>query len=165
MSFDDTIVTRIAVRRNQSLSFAGFGGFVAAGFATHFTLALFAGLEGWWPVVAFVGAAFLLLAGTVFAVMRTAGVREVITVTPEWIVVEFGRGRAERRIMLERYWARVECRAEDQGGVTLCSRGVALEVGRVLSGPERVALARRIRELVGPNARLRELDGRSPAAA
>lgn len=158
---DDSIVTRIAVRRNQSLSLAGFVGFVATGFAVHFALALFAGIQGWWPVVGFIVGAFFLLCGTVFAVMRAAGVREVLTVTPESIVVEFGRGRAEYRVELDRYWARIE-RSADRRRLVLRSRGVALEIGRTLSGPERDALARRLVELIGPRARL--TDAGAPSA-
>ncbi|MGH8426910.1 MAG: DUF2244 domain-containing protein [Gammaproteobacteria bacterium] len=162
---EDPIVTRIVVQRNQSLDFSGFTGFFALSFIPQFAFLLLAALAGWWPVVGFVGAVFLLLAGVLYGVMASALTREVITVTRRRLIVEYGRGRVEFRVELDRYWTRVERRKDEYGRLVLCSRGVALEVGSVLAAPERAALACRLAELVGPSTPAFETETRSAVAA
>jgi len=163
VSLDKSIVTRIVVRRNQSLGPAGLARFLAAGLILHLGVAALAGVAGWWPVVAFVGAAFLVLAGTVLGVMAAGAQREVITVRSGTVTIEYGRGRPEARVELERYWARVERGAEARSGLVLRSGGVQAEVGRALTESERSELHRRLAALVGPDAAV--TSGRERAVA
>ena len=57
----DPIITRIVIRRNQSLSWQGLGLFLAGGFALTLAIGLLAGIAaGWWPVAAYEGGVFTL---------------------------------------------------------------------------------------------------------
>jgi len=146
------MVTRIVVRRNQSLSPAGLVRFLAAGLMLHLAVAAFAGVAGWWPVVAFVGAAFVVLAASVLGVMAAGAEREVITVATDTVTVEYGRRRPEVSVRLNRHWARVECPEGPGSGLFLRSGPARAEFGRALTQVERAALARRLSALVGPGA-------------
>lgn len=150
MLSDDPILACIVVRRNQSLTVTGLAGFLLMGFALHFGLGLFAGLEGWWPVVAFVGGAFLAQAVAVFAVMSGALEREVITVRPDTITIEYGRRRPRVRMQMQRFGARVVYESGSPGRLYLQSRATVLELGSALSAAERRSLGRRLAELIGP---------------
>lgn len=151
MSSPEPIITRIVIQRNQSLSWKGLGAFVALGMVPYLAFALMAGMVGWWPVVGFVSAVFLVLTGTVLG-LTLGGVREVVTVRSRTVVVEYGRNRAESRIEMDRYWARVERRESPRPALVLRSRGCTAEIGRALGDEERKALERRVRGLIGPGA-------------
>lgn len=152
MTPDDSIITRIVVRRNHSLSLSGFAGFVAAGLSIHLALGVAAALAGWWPIVAFVGGAFLLSVGVIFGVRLAAESREVITVGERTVTVEYGRNRPQWRIDLERYWTRVESRRAPAPALVLCAGRTTAVVGQALTESERTLLARRLAHLVGPVA-------------
>ncbi len=124
---------------------------MALGMVPYLAFALMAGVAGWWPVVGFVSAVFLVLGGTVLG-LTLGGVREVVTIRPRTVVVEYGRNRAESRIEMDRYWARVERRGSPRPALVLRSRGCTAEIGRALGVEERKALERRVRGLVGPGA-------------
>ena len=158
MSSPEPIITRIVIQRNQSLSWRGLGMFMALGTVPYLAFALMAGVAGWWPVVGFVGAVFMVLAGTLLG-LTLGGVREVVTIRPSTVVVEYGRTRAESRVEMDRYWARVERRESPRPTLLLRSRGCAAEIGRALGDDERRALERRIRGLVGPGAAQPEREG------
>lgn len=147
----DPTITRIVIQRNQSLSWQGLGGFLVANLILYLVFAVGAAVAGWWPVVGFVLGAFLALVGTVLGLTLSQG-REVITVCAHTVVVEYGRHRAESRTEMDRYWARVERIESPRPALLLRSRGGAVEIGRALGDTDRKALARRLRELVGPGA-------------
>lgn len=114
---------------------------------------VFAGLQGWWPLLGFIGISYLLLLAGMLTVLNDGKSKEVITVTEDRIVVEFGKQWPDSRMELDRYWARVEMRQKDRRcELVLHSRGAEIEIGRPLSDPERGSLARRLRSIIGPNS-------------
>ncbi|MGH8226186.1 MAG: DUF2244 domain-containing protein [Gammaproteobacteria bacterium] len=152
MVSDEPIVTRIVIRRNQSLGRAGLiralvlGGVPAAAFTA---LAI---MEGWWPIVGYCGGAFLVLAAALYGVMLGARDREVVTISARRVIVECGRSHPQMRIEFDRYWTRIERREGRRPALVLRSHGVALEIAAALAEPQREALARRLAELIGPAA-------------
>ncbi len=148
----EPVVARFVVQRNQSLSAVELATVLSLGLVFHLALGVAAGLAGWWPVVGFVGAGFLLFAGAILVVMSASEAREVISIGERMVVVEYGRHRPDLRVELERYWARVRIREAPQPALVLCSRGVTAEIGGVLTPRERRELARRLGGLVGPSA-------------
>lgn len=152
VSSTDPIITRIVIRRNQSLSWQGLGLFLASGLALNLVFVLMAGLAaGWWPIVGYEVSVFLLL-GSILASLTVNRAREIVTVRTRTVTVEYGRRCAEMRVELDRYWARVEKCRMPRPALILRSRGVAVEIARALDEPAREALARRLGELLGPNA-------------
>lgn len=152
MSATDPIITRIVIRRNQSLSWKGLGMFLAGGLSLNLAFLFLAGLAaGWWPVVGFEASVFMLLAAVLTALAANRS-REVVTVRSRTVTVEFGRRRAEACIEMDRYWTRVESRSVPRPALVLRSRGMAVEIARALGSEAQSELAARLRELVGPGA-------------
>ncbi len=154
MSSPDPIITRIVIRRNQSLSWQGLGLILAGGLALNLAIGLAAGVAaGWWPVAAYEGGAFVLFA-VILASLTANRSREVVTVHERAVMVEYGRRRMEMRVEMDRYWARVEECSNPRPALIIRSRGVAVEIARALDEEARIALAARLRELLGPTARV-----------
>ncbi len=150
MISDEPIVTRIVIRRNQSLGRAGFIRALALAGAPAAAFAALAGMEGWWPIVGYSAGVFLVLAAVLYEVMLGARDREVLTVTARRVIVECGRNRPQMRVEFDRYWTRVERREGRRPALILRAHGTALEIAVALSGAQREALARRLAELIGP---------------
>lgn len=152
MSSTDPIITRIVIRRNQSLSWQGLGLFLAGGLVLNLAIALAAGVAaGWWPVAAFEGGAFVFYA-VILACLTANRAREIVTVHEHTVAIEYGRLRRETRVEMDRYWARVEGCRNPRPALIIRSRGVAVEIARALDEKARAALAARLRELIGPAA-------------
>jgi len=146
----DPIITRIVIRRNQSLSWQGLGLILAGGFVLTLAIGLLAGIEaGWWPVAAYEGGVFTLFA-LILSGLTANRAKEIVTVRERTVMVEYGRRRAEMRIEMDRYWARVEECRSPRPALIISSRGVAVEIARALDDNSRTALALRLRELLGP---------------
>ncbi len=146
----DPIITRIVIRRNQSLSWQGLGLILAGGFALTLAIGLLAGIEaGWWPVAAYEGGVFTLFA-LILSGLTASRAKEIVSVRERTVTVEYGRRRAEMRIEMDRYWARVEECRSPRPALIIRSRGVAVEIARALDDKARNALAARLRELLGP---------------
>jgi len=154
---NDPILTRIVIRRNQSLSWRELRRFVMGGSIPSLVFVGFAIYAGWWPIVGFCVGAFILAVLLLCEVMAGGRDREVVSVTARRIVVESGRYRPQMRVELDRYWARVEARKGPPPALALVSRGACVEVGAALSEAQRKTLARRLAALVGPRARLDEV--------
>lgn len=152
MASEEPIVTRIVIRRNQSLGRTGFARTLMLAGAPSAVFVAFAAMEGWWPVTGYCTGVFLFLAAALYVVMAGARTQEVITVSTRHVIVECGRNRPRLRVEFDRYWTRVERREGRRPALVLRSHGVTLEIAAALAGPERRALARRLSELVGPAA-------------
>lgn len=159
MNPNDPILTRIVIRRNQSLSWRELRRFVMAGSIPSLVFVGFAIYAGWWPIVGFCVGAFVLLVLLLCEVMAGARDREVVTVTARHIMVEVGRYRPQMRVELDRYWARVEQRRGPPPALAVVSRGASVEVGAALSEAQRKALAHRLGALLGPRADIKAVPG------
>ncbi|MGH8274370.1 MAG: DUF2244 domain-containing protein [Gammaproteobacteria bacterium] len=145
-------MTRIVIRRNQSLDRAGFRRVTALVAAPTFFFVALAIAAGWWPILAFCIGVFLTFAAVLYVVMTGAREREVVTVGARHVVIESGRNEPRMRIEFERYWTRVERRSGSRPALALVARGVAVEIAAALAESEQKSLARRLRALIGPTA-------------
>ncbi|HYW77037.1 MAG TPA: DUF2244 domain-containing protein [Gammaproteobacteria bacterium] len=146
----DPIITRIVIRRNQSLSWQGLGLILAGGFALTLAIGLLVGIAaGWWPIAAYEGGVFTLFA-LILSGLTANRAKEIVSIRERTVTVEYGRRRAEMRIEMDRYWARVEECSSPRPALIIRSRGVAVEIARALDDDARAALASRLRELLGP---------------
>jgi uncharacterized membrane protein len=106
---------------------------------------------GYWMVLPFAGLEMLALAAGLWWSMRGNAYREVITFEPGRILIEIGRYRPEHRWEFPRSWTRVQFESgttADRSHLWLAYAGARCEVGTCLGEDDRVALARRIRELL-----------------
>ncbi len=152
MDSDDPIVTRIVIRRNQSLDRRGLAWVLAVLAVPVGGYVALAAVEGMWPILTFCVGAFLVFAAILYGVMIAGREREVVTVTARHVVVEGGRFRPRMRVELDRYWTRIEQREGARPALALIARGVVVLIATAISEPERKALARRLRTLVGVDA-------------
>ncbi len=159
MNPNDPILTRIVIRRNQSLSWRELRRFVLVGSIPSLVFVGFAVYAGWWPIAGFCAGAFMLAVLLLCEVMAGARDREVVTVTARRVLVEAGRYRPQMRVELDRYWARVEQRKGPPRALVLVSRGARVEVGAALSEAEQKTLARRLAALLGPRAGIEPAPG------
>lgn len=142
----------VVARRNDSLGtrrrWLVFGTLAVASLG----LAVVFALAGAWPVLPYSVVEVGVLAVAFAYVERHAGDWERLTVIGDRVVVERAvAGRQERR-EFNRHWVRVE--VSERGlnrvpHVTLHSAGVACAFGDALPVPERAAVARDLRRMVG----------------
>jgi len=148
-----TLLARIQVSANCSLSPRGailfFGG-VAGG---SLTVAVLFAAFGMWPVLPFAGLELFLLGLALGLSVRRGQEGEVITVASDRVVVEVCRRGGTETREFARLWARVELRRAPRSGhpsrLVILSHGRGVEVGRVLTESARQDLYRRLVELIG----------------
>ena len=115
---------------------------IAAGFA----------LGGAWPVAPFVGLEALVILAVLVCVTRHASDREIVVVDGDRMEIVQITGRDERRVALQRYWARIrlEKQVDDWYPTRLLvgSHGRWVEIGSVLTDDERTSLSKRLNSVL-----------------
>jgi len=109
-------------------------------------------------VLPFAGLEALLLGAGLYWSAWRGGVREVITVGEDRVVIEAGRSAPEWREEFHRHWARVVL--AHPGGwypsrLFICCHGRRREVGRFLNEQERRGLASELRLALLPDRKLK----------
>jgi uncharacterized membrane protein len=147
--------SRIELLPNCSLTPRGalfFFGVVALG---SLTFAMFFVAQGYWPVLPWAGLELAVLGWALWASMRRRHWTQTITVTPDQVEVVVRGREGERRIVFSRHWASVTLRRSRSwhpSRLLLESHGRSLEIGGFLTEDERLALHRRLAELIGRKA-------------
>jgi uncharacterized membrane protein len=136
-------------RRNNSLSSSGrllvFGFIltVSLGIAAAFSL-----IFGAWPIMPYAAIEMVVLYLAVRYIDRHAGDYERVTIRGGNVSIEVHEGTDVTRFELQRYWVRVACDA-DGARLVLRSHGREVEVGRNLSGGQRLEMARELAREIG----------------
>jgi uncharacterized membrane protein len=145
---------RIVLRGNASLS-ARAALWVFLGLAVSVTLIgiLFA-ISGAWLVIPFLGLE-LVVVGAVFCRMCwRARDCEVLTFEDDRLHIIQHRGKSECRHEFQRYWARVALEPVRNGWypprLLIRSHGREVEIGTALNEDQRMHLAQRLRQVLGP---------------
>lgn len=132
-----------ALVRRLLLGVAGISGGIALAFAA----------VGAWPVVPFAGIELGALWLALRHLQRHAGDEERIETGPRVVsVTRIHAGHTERH-EFSRYWARLHVVRSPQGNecrLFLRSHGRELEIGHLLTGAQKHALARDLAALLGP---------------
>lgn len=107
---------------------------------------------GYWVILPLCGLELVALLIGLYISSHSLLAREVVTVDQDFITIEAGRRRVERRFELRRHWARVALesgrgKAHPQR-LIVRSHGRAVELGRFLTEDEREAAAARLRDLI-----------------
>jgi uncharacterized membrane protein len=149
----ETPTKRIIIVPNRSISAAGLCIFFSMmGTVTLLVAGWFAWF-GFWPILVYAVAELGWLAYCLRLCVHRTRYSEIITITPERVVVE--QGEPEHREVMEfsRMWARVIMRKPSSRlasrQVLICSHGRGCEVGLCLTDIERGGLSRRLGELIG----------------
>lgn len=143
---------RFVLRANASLSRAQARWLLGAMAAAMAAIGLFFAAMGAWPVLPFSGVEWLLLVLCLRFALGRSAISEVISITPDSVRVDVGRGRAGTTHRFQRIWTSVECNKPAYLGhpSRLCLRrqGRVLEIGRFLVEDERQMLARELRRIL-----------------
>jgi uncharacterized membrane protein len=136
-------------RRNNSLSSGGR--LLVLGFIAAVVLAISLGfaLNGAWLVFPFAGLEILVVYLAFRYVERRAGDYECIALHDESIVIERQQAAKTERFDFNRRWVQValtESRGASRSRLLLRSHGKEVEFGIHLTGEQRAALARRLKE-------------------
>ena len=156
----DAPIYRIIIAPNQSLSALRLVGLYCGGVALSLTVATVLAWFGFWPILAYAAAEWLIVGACLWVVHRGGWYREHITVTAAEVNIEKRDLNRSNSISFKRHWASVESRATGSwhpSRLLIKSHGVVCEVGRCLTEEERRALAARLNELIGPVNRTPDL--------
>ncbi|MDH4030296.1 MAG: DUF2244 domain-containing protein [Chromatiales bacterium] len=150
---EDTLLTRIQVSHNCSLSLRGALVFFGATAAGSLTVAGYFTLQGLWPILPFAGLELLVLGVALGLSMRRGSFVEEISIHSDRVTVHrYGHGKQELA-EFPRHWARVELRRSPRLGhpsrLLIRSHGRRFEVGASLTEDDRSRLERRLQELIG----------------
>jgi uncharacterized membrane protein len=107
--------------------------------------------RGYWMVFPFAGLEMLALGAGLWWSLRGNAYREVITLDGDRLRIEIGRRRPEHCWDFPLAWTRLQFEPETPAGhsrLWLTYAGARCQIGACLGEDDRVALARRIRELL-----------------
>ena len=136
---------RIVVRPNQSLSWRATACVYVSLLLVSGSIAGGMALLGYWPVLPFAGLEMLFLGIVLYVVARQGQQREVISVTPDNILVEKGRFYPEQQWKFLRVWSTVileRCpKRWYPSRLLIRSHGRGVVIGEFLNEEERQRLA------------------------
>ena len=136
-------------RRNNSLSSSarllvfGFILIVSLGIAAAFSL-----IFGAWPIMPYAAIEMVVLYFAFRYIDRHAGDYERVTIRGDNVSIEVHEGKNVTHFELQRYWVRVACDADGER-LVLRSHGREVEIGRNLSGAQRLGMARELAREIG----------------
>lgn len=135
---------RLIVQGNQSMSWrANLWLAASLGFVTM-SLALALASFGLWMVIPFAGLEVIAITTCLYLTLKRLGRREVITVDPQAIRLEWGYDGPERSVKLPRRWSRLRYHVEDNpfdvGVLSLGAHGRHYPLGVALGREEKRSL-------------------------
>jgi len=144
--------TRLVVKANQSMSWranlllAGSLGVVCLG------IAIVMAFHGFWMIIPFAGAEVLFVLFCLHSTVRRLSKKEVITIQPQEILLEWGYHKPEVTVNLPRQWSKLNYRCSDNefetGDLSLSAHGKRYTLGNSLGRDEKRTLYTELRELL-----------------
>jgi uncharacterized membrane protein len=139
---------------HSALNWAGMRRLICVLTAAIVSVAVGFAAQGAWLVLPFAGLEALLVCGAVYLNARWAVTREVVRLAGGDVIVSRGRRNLVEVGRLSRHWTRVALLRDPRGWypsrLLLESHGRRVEIGAVLSEPERERLASTLRGELGP---------------
>lgn len=132
---------RLTLIPHRSISWREAGHVLAVLSAVTLTVATGFAFMGFPLVLPFAGLELLLVASAFHCCLRDGTRREVVSISPDTVLVERGRGRPDERVTLPTAWARVQ-RGRGQAewhprSLLLSVHGRQVELGHFLTEGER----------------------------
>ncbi len=153
----ESAAARIVLQPNRSLSRRHACRFFTALVLTDLVLAAASLYSGAWPVLPFLLLQLIGIAALLWCLRRRAHDHEVITLNDRYLRVERRQGRHSTAHEFQRYWVCVALRPVRHGWhpsrLFIRSHGREVEIGAELLEEQRLALAKNLKQTVGPGDR------------
>jgi len=143
---------RIILRPNRSWTWRANTAFVATLMGVSLTIGIGFTLQGMWVILPFTLLELSILTGCLYYCVRRTHQQEVLTFSPDSLVVERGMRRPELRLEFQRYFTRFFVKGPRhpwyRKQVALRCRDTELEIGRFLGSEEIDDLVRQLRAMI-----------------
>ena len=140
------------IRPNQSLSWREAVKVYAIITACCLGTGIAFALNGFWPVLPYVGFEVIVLGIAFYVCLSRSQVREVVSVNADVVSVEKGRGKPRQRWECPRTWARVLLERSSlkwyPSRLTVRFQAQQVEIGRFLNEEERCTLAEELQQVI-----------------
>jgi len=135
---------RVIVQGNRSASWRANLMLVGALAVVCMGIAIAMATQGFWMIIPFAGLEVLFVAGCLYMTLRRLSRKEIITVEPQAIRVEWGYTCADTSVALPRRWSRLEYDCKDSpfdcGDLAFAAHGKRYALGRCLNRVEKKKL-------------------------
>ena len=151
--FDQASVSgRIVLRPNQSWTWRANTYFVGTLMVISLTIAVTFTLQGMWVILPFTVLEMSVLLACLYYCVRRTHVQEVLTFSPESLVLERGINRPQLRVEFQRYFTRFFVLGPRhpwyRKQIALRCRDREMEIGSFLSSDEKDGLVRQLRDMI-----------------
>jgi len=151
--FDQASVSgRIVLRPNQSWTWRANTYFVGTLMVISLTIAVTFTLQGMWVILPFTVLEMSVLLACLYYCVRRTHVQEVLTFSPESLVLERGINRPQLRVEFQRYFTRFFVLGPRhpwyRKQIALRCRDREMEIGSFLSSDEKDDLVRQLRDMI-----------------
>lgn len=143
---------RIVLRPNRSWTWRANTYFVGTLMVISLTIGAAFTLQGMWVILPFTVLEMSVLLACLYYCVRRTHVQEVLTFSPESLVLERGINRPQVRLEFQRYFTRFFVRGPRhpwyRKQIALRCRDRELEIGSFLSSEEKDDLIRQLRDMI-----------------
>lgn len=151
--FDQASVSgRIVLRPNRSWTWRANTYFVGTLMVISLTIAVTFTLQGMWVILPFTVLEMSVLLACLYYCVRRTHVQEVLTFSPESLVLERGINRPQLRVEFQRYFTRFFVLGPRhpwyRKQIALRCRDREMEIGSFLSSDEKDDLVRQLRDMI-----------------
>jgi len=148
----ESVRGRIVIQPNHSWTWRANAYFVATLMVISLSIAVAFMLQGFWVILPFTVLELSVLLGCLYYCVRRTHIQEVLTFSPESLVLERGVNKPEQRLEFQRYFTRFFVKPARHPWyckqVALRCRNSELEIGSFLSTEEKDDLIARLREMI-----------------
>lgn len=135
---------RVVVQGNRSASWRANLWLAAALAVVCLGIAIALATQGLWMVIPFAGLEVVFVTACLYLTLRRLSRKEVITVEPQAIRLEWGYTCADTSVALPRRWSRLEYACKDSpfdcGDLAVAAHGKRYALGRCLNREEKKTL-------------------------
>ncbi len=152
-AFDQATVSgKIVLRPNRSWTWRANTYFVGTLMVISLSIAVAFTLQGMWVILPFTVLEMAILLACLYYCVRRTHIQEVLTFSPESLVLERGINRPQLRVEFQRYFTRFFVRGPKhpwyRKQIALRCRDRELEIGSFLSSDEKDDLIRQLRDMI-----------------
>ena len=145
-------VGQIILRPNNSMGWRATKYFLATLMLLSFTVASVFTWNGYWVILPFTILEMSILSGCLYLVLRRNFIQEVVTFTPDEVILQVGRREPEYHRRWQRFFTKIMVKKAKHpwysNRITLRCREEEREIGRFLTSDDKQALVRDLYALV-----------------
>ena len=148
----DAVSGKIVLRPNRSWTWRANTYFVGTLMVISLSIAVAFTLQGMWVILPFTVLEMSVLLACLYYCVRRTHIQEVLTFSPESLVLERGINRPQLRLEFQRYFTRFFVRGTRhpwyRKQIALRCRDREMEIGSFLSSDEKDDLIRQLRDMI-----------------